>query len=776
MVAVVVLAAVQMLPTMLMAQRGVISSNYRLTRVPSPFTLVEDNGTGTVDTLLGFTVRDTNGIPTREYGGLFFRDPQVTQIQDLDEGYYYHYKNRDAQLNTLRSTNYTTAQLDAAFREQGDFGYPLPFDFRFNNNIYNRLHININGFVTFPDQTQLIPNRQGNNLPQNLFDKAVPNAVLAVFWGDHHARFGTVEARDIDNLLTNNLNPAGANTLQNPCADVTNDYLRRCFRLDSVGGFTQTLILVKVEGTAPNRVMTIEWRNLNINIDKILARVPVDQDKLKSSIGTFQLKLYETTNDIEFHYGTVGSIAGAGAEVNGAAIGMESEIRFDGVSNITTYYNAVFNQILSDPNDPIRNTTTQLSTTWQPSGSPGLAIKFEEDPLPISSGWGDGDANLSQIRDEQLLQPFDSLERQRRFVSYGDAIMVLRNTLSDKPLDSIGGREAYHADVNHNGRFYYSNRKYNNSADSLLLNQQGQPILDVSGRPIVVTYRREEKAAVFVNDIYWRNPSSKQLTVNDPVDNEREGLPADSSLSVIYYQADEFDAALILSYLSAKVPQLPWYVGIRKDTVIDYGRFSSSDVNTTDQTLQTAATNLAGSNGTDLSLSTYHEGAFSLLCRTNVEVDNININPVLDAKVMFSADMKSFVIYGNGNVDANEVIATLTAKNSEDIEFNYVRINGFERESTKLDSKVVGQSTLSIQPNLISDEATVSFTAEVAESVQIELFDMLGNKVMSNSIDANSGANFYNLEVAALNLPVGSYLVKVQGSEVNASQFVRIAR
>lgn len=61
-----------------------------------------------------------------------------------------------------------------------------------------------------------------------------------------------------------------------------------------------------VTGTAPNRVLTVEWRNVKWTFSAAAANAE------------FQVKLYENGSKVEFHYGTFGTVA---ATVS-ASIGM----------------------------------------------------------------------------------------------------------------------------------------------------------------------------------------------------------------------------------------------------------------------------------------------------------------------------------------------------------------------------------------------------------------------------------------------------------------------
>jgi hypothetical protein len=72
------------------------------------------------------------------------------------------------------------------------------------------------------------------------------------------------------------------------------------------------MVAHKTEGTAPNRVFTAEWyRLLTYNTNGVTARI------------SFQARLYETSNIIEFHYGTAES--GTHGD-EGASIGIEDAI------------------------------------------------------------------------------------------------------------------------------------------------------------------------------------------------------------------------------------------------------------------------------------------------------------------------------------------------------------------------------------------------------------------------------------------------------------------
>ena len=153
----------------------------------------------------------------------------------------------------------TKTLLDESFANN----IPLGFSFQYNGINYTNIHLNVNGFASlgtpFLSGTTSNPSYEINELRSISGMKATVRPILAPFW---------------DNLLANTAN------------DIT----------------------YKTTGTSPNRVFTSQWKNM------------IWQDG--TSAITFQLKLYETTNIVEFIYR---SEAGSGIATKSASIGITSE-------------------------------------------------------------------------------------------------------------------------------------------------------------------------------------------------------------------------------------------------------------------------------------------------------------------------------------------------------------------------------------------------------------------------------------------------------------------
>ncbi len=156
------------------------------------------------------------------------------------------------------SSSYTTLGGGSAGPVGNDAHSDIAIGFGFNylGNVYNQVRINTNGWLSF-DQTGE-DDFSGDN--SRLFFDATPTTAIAPWW---------------DDLL----------------ADGT------------------AAITYSTEGSAPTRVLTIEWKDMLSYASAATARI------------NFQVKLYETTNVIEFCYGS--TTAGDHSPEEGASMGLK---------------------------------------------------------------------------------------------------------------------------------------------------------------------------------------------------------------------------------------------------------------------------------------------------------------------------------------------------------------------------------------------------------------------------------------------------------------------
>jgi len=160
------------------------------------------------------------------------------------------------ELNTFPTgmVNLIDATTSTASGDDGSADVALPFTFYYSGVACNTVHICTNGWLSL--------NGSGSSEYENafLFAVDVPNMTIAPWFDD---------LRD-DNTSS---------------------------------------VKYKTDGSAPNRVFTVEWYRVRSYAGVQYVRI------------SFQVKLYETTNAIEFHYGTVESGTHNAAE--SASVGLE---------------------------------------------------------------------------------------------------------------------------------------------------------------------------------------------------------------------------------------------------------------------------------------------------------------------------------------------------------------------------------------------------------------------------------------------------------------------
>lgn len=619
-----------------------------------------------------------------------FRVGQTPGTTDHNDGYYYSTDNA----------------YGISFASLGAPG----FTFEYDGRRYDRVNINVNGFISFGTTLFL-----GSNTPENLFRKDPPNAVVAPFWGDHYYR--TVD--DIN------------------------------FIPSEISAYVET-VTDEITGD-PIQVVTIQWRDLNINynFDPANPTDPLSPNKSaqRSSVGNFQVKLYRSADinmpkrgkqgDIEFHYSTVGDQRVPGVvKTSGAAVGIESHAPTASAGQ-TTFMNGLFiedptypGRTISDVADSVRM-STRLSATWAPSRANNNVIVFRATPQPGIGGWGDGDANLSQLS-KHLGMP------QRLFVTTSDVISIMRAVSQNRPLDSLRFRGAYHGDVNHNGRYYFSTRNANNTAD-------------------VPKHRVE---------------------IVTKSDNEFDNLPADNSLTDIYFEANEYDAALIMAYMAGKVPTLPWLI----DTVVEYGK--AGIVEKADGVVSPVAVNSGNGLYTiPLYLNGSLNGPLGMAFDINGQVQSVRMVDKEGTDLVVEHNEGRVVIAGKGNFAVNELLGYVVVSTQEkELELSNLRFNDVKKGSVKIQvADAADQNTVAFNyPNPIVSETKIHVTFPTEGQYSVAIYDMLGNKVktMSNTVQ-NAGEKVFVWDgTDELGNLVGSgmYIYRIDGADVHIAKQMTVVR
>ncbi len=156
------------------------------------------------------------------------------------------------------------------FGDDAQKAFALPFPFTYDGYIYDTLQISTNGWAEFGKGTAGTTRGHSSsgqlgfyyNSNTILGTTERPNKALGLWWDDLHS---------------GDASPGGN-------------------------------ISYKTEGTEPNRVLVVQWKNVKAHFeDEVTTRI------------NFQLRLFETSNIIEFHYGSVV----AGSFYGGAAMGIK---------------------------------------------------------------------------------------------------------------------------------------------------------------------------------------------------------------------------------------------------------------------------------------------------------------------------------------------------------------------------------------------------------------------------------------------------------------------
>lgn len=589
----------------------------------------------------------------------------------------------------------------------------LNFNFNFQGLRQPSLWICVNGFVSFqsPDQSS-IANDQASGL--FTYSSSYPNNVVAPFWGDHYLRNPGEQA--------------------SPAAN---------------GTYLASEISYIVLGSYPTRRLVVQWKNLNIM-----------DETLPSSTGNFQVIFYEGVDDrypdnfaggIEFAYGDVGNNPGTTlttVSYKNASVGLKGSA--NGLSNTKSDF---VNGLTYD-NIAIAFTSEQLTQGWRPSGGTnsgeGRRIFFRSIPRFLTPNWGDGDADLSQIRTRKHAGMI-----QNRFVTVNDARLVLRWLVKDATLpdslrkDTLRLGNNYHADVNHNGRYYYSARTYDNLKDT-------------------IQYKRTIDVDTF--GVRVRRDSAESLA----------GLPPDAGpLRLIYYEANGQDAAWILRYIAGGVSSLPWII----DTLTVKGKATIE---------QKVADNIEFAAATKISENTYRIPVFvngtvhgPLSVDFDVNGTIVDVEPVQneDNQIISNHNENKVVLAATGKFDMMSPIAYVVVKSeAKSISTSKIEFNEKFKSAKNivLENNDNASSIINTVPNPFVNTTRLVFNIDMPGEYSVHVIDMLGRTVKSfirnqfakgtNSIEFNATDENNTL------LPVGIYSVKLVGENMSAVSKFQIIR
>jgi hypothetical protein len=549
----------------------------------------------------------------------------------------------------------------------------LPFPFEFNGTIYNYIAINVNGFIMFLDGPSVPLGLVGMNIATRLFDgQQFPRNVVAPLWGDHYMRVGP----------------------------------------PSQPQYMPSQVLTRQVTIGGREAFCVEWRNLNIN-DKTIP----------SSVGNFQVFLYRQTQivgnfqgDIEFAYGPIGGNPNTSQQT---VVTRNASVGLKGSSPQGDWING----LEFGGNVDIARTSTRLTNLWPPSGATDTTIVFQAIPRVRLDVWGDGDADFSQAPGQR-----HAGRPQNIFVTANDALTILRAVATGIPLDSLYRRPAFKGDVDHNGRYYYSTRNYNNTADT-------------------PRYRREIRTR------------SRNYT---------DDLPNDNSLDIrsIYFYVNAYDAALIMHYLSGRIPELPWLI----DSVVPAGKLAYERARTFDLRTEEAIT-VGNVLRIPLYLDGNNPGPLSIAFDAGVPIDQVEL--ANKESMLALAHGSRIAIAGSVDASSAEPIGWITIpRTAETLLLRDIEFNG-ERQPDKL-VRIAGNEptevTITATPNPFTSNTTILVTVPETGMYTVNVYNASGVRIAtlaSGQLSKGTVPLIWNgTDERGVALPSGTYFCRLEGSGV----------
>jgi hypothetical protein len=365
-----------------------------------------------------------------------------------------------------------------------------------------------------------------------------------------------------------------------------------------------------------------------------------------------------------------------------------------------THMNGLFPSAL-DNETPTRTNTSARTDCWPPATClPGRIIQFVPEGRSSLRQWGDGDVNLTQV-----LDPNPTVrQNQSLFVTLADADLILQSRAYARPLDSIEGRAAFHGDANHTGRGYH----------------------DALGN-------------------FHQN-------VTDPNSGD------------YFYFVTSYDAAYIMMYLAAKIPELPWPDGL------PIPGYKSTDSRSTSVSGIVAATQNARVNGSTVLVPVAVRGVVNgaLSVEMNVASDNVSALQFIGTRAVDGSLIRSnasngkVVLAAAGSFEDGETIGYLEFRVSDlsNASFSMTNIvaNDQQMASSKASLKLnastpngaAGYELVQNAPNpfnvTMNAHTTIAFDMAASENVTLRVYDMLGHEVRTLVADEFRGAGHNSIQ------------------------------
>lgn len=480
-------------------------------------------------------------------------------------------------------------------------------------------------------------------------------------------------------------------------------------------------------------VTTIQWKDLNINYKDIDDNgTPADPSddfevEIKSSVANFQVKLYKSIDplsaqgNIEFCYGQIGGNPNTNETrviTKNSSVGVKGE------------FADFINGLEYGQTPTIQRNSTRLTNQWTPSGATDRRVVYDAlIRLNELNWWGDGDVDFSKHSgNKHAGMP------QSRFVTVNDARLIMKSVATDIPLDSVRRRAAYHGDVNHDGRYFYDDND-----------------LDINN-----------------------NPKRKDISFRDYYDGDNIDKLGIHTIKKVFFQVNEYDAAYILYYISARIPELPWI----KDTVVQYGKIDA-ELEKANGIKLGAISNLSENQyQVPVYLNGYSNGPVSVKFNINGSVERVQAT---NSSELATGTNDVVVFAGSQEYTDEEPICmvTFTSENSE-LDLQNVRFNGKEIGSFAVNITSIEDNTndneilLQNTPNPFYNKTIVSVNLVNEGNYVLAIYDAFGNKVKELA-SGNMKAGQHNFtwdatDAAGNAVANGAYIYRLTGDGVSVSK------
>lgn len=665
-------------------------------------------------------------------------------------------------------------------RDDGFYQRSLPFTFEFNGEEYNSIWISVNGFIMFTPPNELppatLPSKNSDDIDADgdpigtgfkyadwffYFNASYPKNIIAPYMGDHYFRTGD-----------DNTTPWPA----------SNQYVTS----EISTGQTD------LDGDGEMDVFTVQWKNLNINFNDPRNIIPTAG--ITSSVGNFQVKLYKSKDDytnqgdFEFCYGQINAdnpyTIDTRVITRGSVVGVKGASGQDG--QFADFLNGLVNipGIINEDGDPEyleddleaydkeETKTSEITTNlWQPSGGSDYRVRyFALGRNQKEEAWGDGDANLSQMEGQKHGYPGMG---QNRFVTVSDARAIIRAIVLRKPLPRERRREAYHGDVNHNGRyFFYTDRDYlgwNNAGTARNVYPKDTTFLK---RLDWINYKYSDSIGYILHDLYIPDDELDPLAAGTW---RQMVIPSQiSSLSQIYFEATEHDAALIMHYIGGRLTQLPYL----QDSVPEYGKLIPSELLANNIQLGEAVTLSENTYKVPVYLNGSLNGPLSIKARVNGKITNVSA--FNEAMVSYNEDM--MVVAGSDEFTTETPVCMLTIETENTtLNLSELRMNDNELAPISMNLasvEAVKGNELLLQnvPNPFTENTVITVNLPDNGNYSLNIYDSMG-KVVKTFNDITSGDIKWN-GLDNSNNPVsnGVYIYRLNGENLTVSKSLVLNR